>query len=80
MGSKPPKEGIHIYTWLTHFAAQQKIIQDCKAIHYNKVFKKEGGNSYIFPLNISHQNSINLLLIYDYLGTKGSLFHPNHWS
>ena len=25
------KEGIYVYLWLTYFAIQQKLVQDCKA-------------------------------------------------
>ena len=31
MGRKSKKDGIYVYIWLIHFAAQQKLTQQCKA-------------------------------------------------
>ena len=45
MGRKLKEEGIYIYTWLRHFAAQQKLPQWCKATSPNKkrrLIKREG--------------------------------------
>ena len=36
MGRKLKEEGIYVYTWLMHFAVQQKLTQRCKATSPSK--------------------------------------------
>ena len=40
MGTKSKKEGIYVYVWLIHFAAQQKKIT-VKQPYFNNFFLKE---------------------------------------
>ena len=39
MGRKSKQEGICVYTWLIHFAVQQKLTQQCKVTNYMPIKK-----------------------------------------